>query len=112
MVLSGPVLMYIHAYIRTVGPPISEHSGTYQILLKCVSFINQVCGWSIILYLQYALSIHCTVNIISLTSLKITQAFCCLLGFLYIHNSIWITKGLDNGDSDNRGSTVLDILVY
>ena len=23
-----------------------------------------------------------------------------------IHNSVWITEGSDNGDSDNRGSTV------
>ena len=54
-------------------------------------------------------------NIISLTSLKITQAFHLLLGFaenpivswyFEIRNSIWITEGLDNGDLDNQGSTV------
>ena len=54
-------------------------------------------------------------NIISLISLKITQKFHLLLDFaknqgvfLYfkIRNSVWITKGSDNGDSDNRGSTV------
>ena len=54
-------------------------------------------------------------DIISLTSLKITQAFHLLLGFaenqgtfldFKIQNSIRITKDLDNGDSDNRGSTV------
>ena len=49
------------------------------------------------------------------TSLKITQAFHLLLGYVenltvfwgsYIHNSVRITEGLDNGGSDNRGSTV------
>ena len=54
-------------------------------------------------------------DIISLTSLKITQAFHLLLGFaekqaIYwdfkIRNSIRITEGSDNRDSDNRGSTV------
>ena len=54
-------------------------------------------------------------NIISLISLKITQKFHLLLDFaknqgvfLYfkIRNSVWITKGSDNGDSDNQGSTV------
>ena len=53
-------------------------------------------------------------DIISLTSLKITHL---LLGFaknpivswyFNIRNSVQITEGLDNGDSDNRGSTVLD----
>ena len=55
-------------------------------------------------------------GIISLTSLKITQAFHLLLGFadnpivswyFNIQNSVRITEGSDNGDSDNRGSTVL-----
>ena len=55
-------------------------------------------------------------DILGLTSLKITQAFHLLLGFaknqtvfwdFKIHNSIQITEGLDNGDSDNQGSTVL-----
>ena len=27
-----------------------------------------------------------------------------------IQNSVWITKGSDNGDSDTRVSTVLDII--
>ena len=51
-------------------------------------------------------------DIISLTSLKITQAFHLLLGFVEnqtvfwdfkIQNSVWITEGSDNGDSDNQG---------
>ena len=51
-------------------------------------------------------------DIISLTSLKITRAFRLLLGFaenqrILILNSVWITEGLDNGDSDNRGPTVV-----
>ena len=54
-------------------------------------------------------------DIISLTSLKIIQAFHFLLGFaenqgvfwdFKIHNSVRITESSDNGDSDNRGSTV------
>ena len=54
-------------------------------------------------------------DIISLKSLKITQAFHLLLDFaensivswyFKIHNSVWITQGSDNGDSDNRGSTI------
>ena len=54
-------------------------------------------------------------DIISLTNLKITQAFHLLLDFaenqiifwdLKIRNSIQITEGLDNGDLDNRGPTV------
>ena len=54
-------------------------------------------------------------NILSLTSLKITQVFLLLLGFaenqtvfwdFKIRNSIRITEGSDNRDSDNRGSTV------
>ena len=54
-------------------------------------------------------------DIISLRSLKITQEFHLLLGFTQnqivfwdfkIRNSIRITEGLDNGDSDNRGPTV------
>ena len=55
-------------------------------------------------------------DIISLTSLKIIQALHLLLGFadnqgvlwdFKIQNSVRITEGSDNGDSDNRGSTVL-----
>ena len=59
-------------------------------------------------------------DIISLTSLKIIQAFRLLLGFaenqgifwdLKIENSIQITEGSDNGDLDNQGSTVLILLT-
>ena len=55
-------------------------------------------------------------DIISLTNLKITQTVHLLLGFadnqtvfwdFKIKNSVRITEGLDNGDSDNQGSTVL-----
>ena len=55
-------------------------------------------------------------DIISLTSLKITQVFHLLLDFaenqgvfldFKIQNSVRITEGLDNGDSDNRGPTIL-----
>ena len=54
-------------------------------------------------------------DIISLTSLKTTQVFHLLFDFaknqiifwdFKIQNSIRITEGLDNGDSDNQGSTV------
>ena len=54
-------------------------------------------------------------DILSLTSLKITQAFHLLLGFVEnqtifwdfkIRNSVRITEGSGNGDSDNRGPTV------
>ena len=54
-------------------------------------------------------------DIISLTSLKIIQAFHLLLGFaenqgvfwdFKIQNSVRITEGSDNGDLDNQGSTV------
>ena len=54
-------------------------------------------------------------DIISLTSLKITQIFHLLLDFaenqgvfldFKIQNIVRITEGSDNGDSDNRGSTV------
>ena len=56
-------------------------------------------------------SLYC--DIISQISLKITQAF---HGFaekqtvfwdFKIRNSVRITKGSDNGDSDNQGPTVL-----
>ena len=59
-------------------------------------------------------------DISSLTSLKITQPFHLLLGFaenqaIYwdfkIRNSVQITEGSDNRDSDNRGSTVLNLAV-
>ena len=54
-------------------------------------------------------------DIISLTSLKITQTFHILLGFAENQGIFWdfkfetnvqITEGSDNGDSDNRDSTV------
>ena len=54
-------------------------------------------------------------DILSLTSLKITQAFHLLLGFaenqaIYwdfkIRSSVRITEGSDNGDSDDGGLTV------
>ena len=59
-------------------------------------------------------------DILSLISLKITQAL--LLGFVEnqivfwdfkIRNSVRITEGSDNGDSDNRGPTVyIYILIF
>ena len=60
-------------------------------------------------------------DILSLTSLKITQAFYLLLSFVEnqtvfwdfkIQNSVRITKGSGNGDSDNRGPTVLICLLF
>ena len=54
-------------------------------------------------------------DIVSLKSLKTTQAFHLLLAFagnqiifwdFKIRNSVRITESSDNGDSDNRGSTV------
>ena len=63
-------------------------------------------------------SLYC--DMISLTSLKITQAFHLLLGFaenqavfwdFKIQNSVRITEGSDNGDSDNRGPTVFIIII-
>ena len=59
-------------------------------------------------------------DIISLISLKITQAFHLSLGFAENQGvfwgfrteiSIWITEGSDNGDSDNRSSTVLGCII-
>ena len=59
-------------------------------------------------------------DIISLTSLNITQTFHLLLGFaenqiifwdFKIKISVRITEGLDNGDSDNRGPTVPKYLL-
>ena len=60
---------------------------------------------------------------LSLTSLKITQAFHLLLGFadnqtlfwdFKIQNSVRITKSSDNEDLDNRGPTVyvIEVLLY
>ena len=60
-------------------------------------------------------------DIIRLWSLKIIQAFYLLLGFaenqgvfwdFRIQNSVQITEGSDNGDLDNRGSTVNDYGSY
>ena len=57
-------------------------------------------------------------DIISVKSLKITQAFHLLLdyaenqGGFKIQNSIRITEGSDNGDSDNQGSTVHTLVHY
>ena len=54
-------------------------------------------------------------DIISITSLEITQEFHLLCGFaenqivfwdFKNQNSVQITEGSDNGDSDNQGSTV------
>ena len=59
-------------------------------------------------------------DIISLTSLKIIQESHLLLGFaensivswyFKIQNKVRITKDSDNGDSDNRGSTVVILLI-
>ena len=59
-------------------------------------------------------------DILSLTSLKTTQAFHFLLSFVEnqtvfwdfkIRNSVRITKGSDNGDSDNRGPTVRTYVI-
>ena len=58
---------------------------------------------------------------ISLKSIKITQKFHLLLGFVEIQifywdfkilNSIQITKGSDNGDSDNQGSIIVSFSSY
>ena len=74
--------------------------------------INIIISQKVIIMLFYPLYY----DIISLTSLIITNTFNVLLGFVEnqgifwdfkIQNSIWITEGLDNGDLDNRGSTVL-----
>ena len=55
-------------------------------------------------------------DLISLTSLKITQEFHLLVGFaenqivfcgFKMQNSVWITEGSDNGDLDDQGPTVL-----
>ena len=60
-------------------------------------------------------------DIISLTSLKTTQAFHLLLGFAENRIVFWIlklksvqiTEGSDNGDSDNRGPTVIiKLIIY
>ena len=74
----------------------------------CRVFAQTVTYANILLYPLYY-------EIISLTSIKIIQVFHLLLGFaenqgvfwdFKIQNSVWITKGLDNRDLDNQGSTV------
>ena len=59
-------------------------------------------------------------DIVSLTSLKIIEAFHSLLDFaenqgvfwdFKIQNSVRITEGSDNGDSDNQGSTIFVIYL-
>ena len=59
-------------------------------------------------------------DILSLTSLKITQAYHLLLDFaenqtlfwdFKIRNSVQITQDSDNGDLDNRGPTVITLLL-
>ena len=79
--------------------------------------VNELRGGPIILYMLICMLFYpLYYDIISLTSLKIIQAFHLLLGFagnqgifwdFKIQNSVWIIEGSDNGDSDNRGSTVL-----
>ena len=69
--------------------------------------VNELRGHPILSHMLICFSTHCTM----------IQAFHLLLGFaenqgvfwdFKIQNSIRITEGLDNGDSDNRGSTVLE----
>ena len=82
--------------------------------------VNQSRGRPIISRLLICFSFHCTMIYYSLTSLKITQEFHLLLGFVEnqtvfwdfkIRNSVQITESSDNGDSDNRGPTVC-IYIY
>ena len=73
--------------------------------------INEFCGRPIILHMLICFSTHCSYyDMISLTSLKIIQVFHLSLGFaenqgvfwdFKIKNSVRITEGSDNGDSDN-----------
>ena len=81
---------------------------------------NELCGWPI-LSLILICFLPTVLHIISLTNLKPTQTFLALIllfGFaenqifiwvFKIRNSFQITKGSDNGDLDNRGSTVVTI---
>ena len=59
--------------------------------------INQLCGWSIILYFLTHLFYPLHFNIY-------------LLGF-QVQNSVWIIEGSDYGGSDNRGPPVLTYLM-
>ena len=77
--------------------------------------VNQSRGRSIISRPANMLFFSLYYDILSLTSLKITRVFHLLLGFVEnqtvfwdfkIRNSVRITEGSDNGDSDNRGPTV------
>ena len=76
--------------------------------------INELRGWLIILYILVCMLFYpLYYDMIRLTSLKLTQAFhvlatwfCCKSKDFKIRNSVWITEGLDTGDSDNRGPTV------
>ena len=79
--------------------------------------VNQLHGQPILSHMLFY-PLYC--DIISLTDLKITQKFHLLLGFaenqivfwdFKICNSVWITKGSDNGDSDNRGPTVCIYII-
>ena len=82
--------------------------------------VNELHGQLIISHIITCFSYPLYYDIITLTSLEITKAFHLLLGFaenqgvlwdFKIQNSIRITEGLDNGDLDNRGSTVF-IMVH
>ena len=82
--------------------------------------VNQFHGWLIIAHANILFyPLYC--DIISLTSLKITQVFHLLLGFaenqvvcrdFKIRNSNQIIEGLDNGDSDNQSPTVVANLLH
>ena len=73
--------------------------------------VNQLHGRPIISHLLICISIHCTKPNKSKNHIGISFItwFCrksiYLLGF-QIRNSVRITKGSDNGDSDNRSPTV------
>ena len=78
--------------------------------------VNEFHGQPIISHILICFSYPLYYDIISPTSLKITQAFHLLLGFaenqsvfwdFKIQNSIQITKGSDNGDSYNQGPTAI-----
>ena len=70
--------------------------------------VKELRGQPIILHMLICFSYQLDYDIISLTSLKITQVFHLLLGFaenqailwdFKLQNSIQITEGLDNGGS-------------
>ena len=78
--------------------------------------VNQLRGQPILSHMLLCFSMYCTdILVLSLTNLKITQAFHIILSFaenqtifwdFKIRSSVRITEGSDNRDSDNRGSTV------